>query len=76
MSIGIRATTRAGSMTLIGLLVSGCVSSDIATSSSTARSGAPWTQNLNEPPPSREPPSETAARLQSELNAARERSSR
>ena len=76
MNIGIQAVTWSGSMTLVGLLVSACVSSDRATSSATARSGAPWAQNLSEAPPSREPVSDTAARLGAELTAARERASR
>ncbi len=60
---------------LVGLFLSACANSDQAGSSSTARSAAPWAQNLNEPPPSREPASKAAAHLRAELNAARKRSS-
>jgi hypothetical protein len=73
MNMGIQVMTWAGSMAFVGLLVSACASSDRATSRSTA---APWAQNLNEPPPSREPTSDTAARLRLELDAAREGASR
>ena len=75
MNMGIQAMTWAGSMTLVGFLVSACASSDRATSSSTTRSGAPWAQNLNEPPPTREPAA-VAPGVREELKAARAGASR
>jgi hypothetical protein len=72
MNGGIEAMTWAGLMTLV-FLVSACVSSDPTTSRSTVRSGALWAQDLNAPPPSREPASDSASRLKADLNAAREK---
>ena len=69
--MGIRVMTLAVPMILV-LLVSACASSDPTTS----RPAAPWAQNLNEPPPSRQPASNSAAQLKSDLNAAREKASR
>jgi hypothetical protein len=70
--MGTKAMTWAVFLALVGALVSACVSSEQGTSNSTIRLGARWTQDLNEPPPSREPASD-AARLRDELHAARER---
>ena len=74
--MGIQVMTWAGPLTLVGLLVSACVSSDQAPSKSTARSGASWAQDLNEPPPSREPVNGAASRINADLNAAREKAGR
>jgi hypothetical protein len=70
--MSVHAVTRAGSMLLVGLL-SACVKSD-SRSISTAQTGAPWVQNLSEPPPIRESASNSAARLQADLDVARARS--
>ncbi len=71
MKLGAQATRWAGSVTLVGLLVSGCARSDRATLSAAAQSAAPWVKNLNEPPPSREPANDEAARLRTELSRVR-----
>ena len=70
MKMGIEVTRSAGLIVLV-LLVSACSSSDTTTS----RSGASWAQNLNEPPPSRQPAGSAASRLKADLNAAREKAS-
>jgi hypothetical protein len=57
-------------MLALSTLLSGCASSD----QSASQTGAPWVRDLNEPPPSREPPSGSAAQLRSELNKLREKS--
>ena len=75
MNMGIQAITWAGLMILVSSLVSGCANSDQASPKSAARSGAPWTQDLNVPPPSREP-ADDASRIKADLNAAREKSGR
>jgi hypothetical protein len=72
----IQTLIRAGPVALVSSLVAACASSEHTTSSSAARTAQPWAQNLNEPPPSREPASSTAAAVQGDLNAARVRSSR
>jgi hypothetical protein len=69
----IQATTRAGLLTLFGLLVSACVGSDHK--EPTIQSGAPWVRNLNEPPPRREPANEVP-RIEADVNAARGRALR
>ena len=64
-----------GLLTLVGLFASACASSGDHTSPSATRSGAPWAQDLNEPPPpSRE--SANAAQIKADLTAAREKASR
>jgi hypothetical protein len=70
----IEKRTLAGLMALFALIASACVSSD--QSKSTVRSGAPWARDLNEPPPSREPTSDSASKLKADLNAAREKAGR
>jgi hypothetical protein len=74
MNEGIEVAIWPGLLVLVGLLVSGCVSSDPAASNSTTRSGAPWARDLNEPPPTREPVN--AAQLKADLNAARDKAGR
>ncbi len=67
--MGTKAMTWPVLLALVGAL-SACVSSEQGTSNSKIRSGARWVQDLNEPPPIREPASD-AARLRDELRAAR-----
>ncbi len=70
--MGTQAMTWAVLLALVGAVVSACVSSEQATSSSTVRSGAPWAQDLRVPPPSRKT-ADDPSRIKAELNAARER---
>jgi hypothetical protein len=74
ISMCIQAVTWAGSLTLVGLVVSACASHP--TSPSATRSGAPWAQDLNEPPPGRDSISEPVPRIKADLNAARDKASR
>jgi hypothetical protein len=74
MSMRIQTVTRSGLLTLFGLLVSACESSDHARP--TLRSGASWARDLNEPPPRREPANQAVPRIKADLDAARERASR
>lgn len=79
MRMRIRLMRWAGSLTLVGVLVSACVNSDQArpAARSGASSGAPWARDLNEPPPNREPANGAAvAGIKADLNAAREKASR
>jgi hypothetical protein len=64
-----------GSVVLVGSLVAACASAEHTRSSSAARSAAPWVQNLNEPPPSRQP-ADVAPGLREDSKSARERTSR
>jgi hypothetical protein len=72
--MSIQVMTWAALLTLVGLFVSACASSGHHTSPSATRSGAPWAQDLNEPPPRREPAN--AAQIKADLTAAREKASR
>ena len=71
MSMRIQTVTRSGLLTLFGLLVSACESSDHARP--TLLSGASWARDLNEPPPNREPASAATAQTKADLNAARQK---
>jgi hypothetical protein len=73
MDMGIQVFSRAGLLTLIGLVASACANSGPTTS--TNRSGAQWARDLNEPPP---PARALADRAQiaEELNTARTKASR
>ena len=76
MDMSSQAVIPAVVLTLISLLASACVSSDQVMSRATVRSGAPWAQDLNEPPPSREPANEAVERLRADLNTARGKAAR
>lgn len=75
----IQVMTWAGSLTLVGVLVSACVNSDHArpTVRTGAPSGAPWARDLNEPPPNREPANKAEVpEIKADMNAARAKASR
>ena len=76
MDMNSQAVMPAVVLTLISLLASACVSSDQVMSRETIRSGAPWAQDLNAPPPSREPANEAVERLRADLNTARGKAAR
>jgi hypothetical protein len=76
MGMRIRILISAGSLTLVGLLISACANSGGPVSPSAIRSGAPWARDLSEPPPSREPINEAVPQTKAALNAARERALR
>ncbi|MEZ0044109.1 hypothetical protein [Bradyrhizobium sp. USDA 327] len=64
-------TWAAGSLTVLGLLISACASHQ---SSSASPSGAPWARDLNERPPSREPADRgIVPEVKSDLKATRDR---
>jgi hypothetical protein len=65
--------TWVGLLTFLGLVISACAN---RTPSSAIRTGAPWAQDLNAPPPGREPVNGEVPRIKADLNAARERQSR
>jgi hypothetical protein len=68
MNASFRLMVRSG-MLALSVLLSGCATSD----QSASQTGAPWVRDLNEPPPSREPLSGSAAQQRSELNKLREK---
>ena len=70
MKVVIHAMPSTGLMAVLGWTLCGCATSNQTPPAPTARSGAPWAQSLNEPPPSRE--FTNAPRIAADLNAARE----
>jgi len=70
MKVVNHAMPSTGLMAVLGWILCGCATSNQAPPAPTARSGAPWAQSLNEPPPSRE--FTNASRIAADLNAARE----